>query len=82
MPEIIYERCRDCRLLDICDPNYNSEPACFQKAMESQTTVVQQLQAKIAALTIRLETYVRDACLEDKEVFDIADKMRQLSAMQ
>ena len=59
MPEIIYERCRDCRLLDICDPNYNSEPACFQKAMESQTTVVQQLQAKIAALTIRLETYVR-----------------------
>ena len=46
------------------------------------STDTQHLQAEIAALTIRLETYVRDACLEDKEVFDIAAKMRQLSAMQ
>ena len=53
-----------------------------QDTVESAQHSLQQLQAKIAALTIRLETYVRDACLEDKEVFDIADKMRQLSAMQ
>ena len=46
------------------------------------STDTQHLQAEIAALTIRLETYVRNACLEDKEVFDIAAKMRQLSAVQ
>jgi len=53
-----------------------------QDTMESVPTDTQHLQAEIAALTIRLETYVRNACLEDKEVFDIAAKMRQLSAMQ
>ena len=67
MPEIIYECCRDCRLLDICDPNYNSEPACFQKAMESQTTVVQQLKAEILPILNEALESLRLGDLDDGE---------------
>jgi hypothetical protein len=70
-------------VVNVNDPAVTSSWCRIKKDLHgTQPTDVQQLQAKIAALTIRLETYVRDACLEDKEVFDIAAKMRQLSAMQ
>jgi hypothetical protein len=46
MPEVIYDCCNSCNLLSECNPNYNGTPACFQKALESQTTVVQQLKAE------------------------------------
>ena len=74
--------CDRCRAFDRCDEQYGYDTPPCAKLVEENLTDLQQLQAIIAALTFRLETYVRDACLEDKEVFDIADKMRQLSAMQ
>ena len=78
------EACKSCdhNVIIECDGGCffpHNTPPCFRQAVESQTTVVQQLKAEIAALITELFEDYQPSAVFSRD--DFINKLRQLSAV-